>query len=126
MRRVNDSTGRSRVWPWTFLLVFYAVQVALWLVLLFFVPALERTLADYGEPLPALTRWVIDGSMFMRAYFFIVAPLCVLGCVGLGVLVGHRGRERWMRVLLGVMAVLSVLHLIVVFLSTQLPKVTVP
>ena len=104
VRIVNDSTGRGRVWTWAFLLVFYAAQVALWLLLLFFVPAMERALADHGEAIPAPTRWVIGNSIFVQGYFFIVAPVCLLGYVGLGVLVGYRGRERWMRVLFGVLA----------------------
>jgi type II secretory pathway component PulF len=126
VRLVNHSTGRGRSWTLAFLLVFYAVQIVLWILLLFYVPALMRSLADAGTALPGLTRWVIGFSEFVRGNFVIVASVNVLGYVGLGVLVGYRGRERWLRILLGVLAALSLLQLVVVFLFTQLPNVKLP
>jgi type II secretory pathway component PulF len=107
-------------------MVFYAVQVVLWILLLFYVPVLMRSLADTGTALPRLTRWVFGFSEFVRGTFAMVAPVSVVGYVGLGVLVGYRGRERWLRVLLGVLATLSLLHLTAVFLCAQLPNVKVP
>jgi hypothetical protein len=126
VRPVNDSIRPSRSWTLAFLLVFYVAQVALWILLLFYLPALMRSLADSGLALPGPTLWAIRASEFVRGSFVIVAPVSVLVYVGLGVLVGYRGRERWMRVVLGVIAALSLLHLTVVFLCTQLPNVKLP
>jgi type II secretory pathway component PulF len=126
VRPVNGSTAHGRVWTLAPLLVFYAAQVVLWVLLLFVLPTLARPLADTGTALPGLTRWALEASELVRRSLLLVAAASVLSYVVLGLLVHYRGREMWVRVLLGILAALSLLHLVVVFLSTRLPDVKVP
>ncbi|MBO1005595.1 type II secretion system F family protein [Pseudogracilibacillus auburnensis] len=56
---------------------FIAISVVIFL-LLAVVPTFVSMFADFGAELPAITRFVLSGSIFLQKYWFVLVLLCVL------------------------------------------------
>ncbi len=82
---------RSPSWVLTgiWLALLSAATTAVAAALLFYVPGQKRIFDEFGLQLPTLSRWVIQASSFVVAYWLVLLPAVLAGLCGTVLLVRH-------------------------------------
>ena len=75
---------RSPSWVLTgvWLALLSAATTAVAAALLFHVPGQKRIFDEFGLQLPTLSRWIIQASSFVSAYWWVLVPAVLAGLCG--------------------------------------------